>query len=472
VTVEGQGDILKPEAVLVPTVAIVAACAIAFVVFPLVPGVRWGLVTAALLRGVWSGLVAGLALRSASLPRVAAVAAVGAGLGAVAIRLGFPSAATWGLLAAVALAVAVALAMRLIAERWGKRLAVTCAMVLVLAGLAWQIGLLPGPYWATQHKFLRKVAQEPLAEKYGFDGKIYLRTMFLMKEGLPYYPAFTKAIIEDKRSFAPPPLVFNYREPWPASFVALLPGNAGLDAWGVFLALVIASMVGAYMLASQFVAPGVSLLGPMLLSSYFSYALTTKWFPLVELWAGALAVWVIVALLRERWLAGAILVTVAVAMRELMVYLIPVGAFTWLFYPQRRKVVLPMIALIVLPVIVLGYHAMSAPGTLAAGGLSTWLHGNVTTLVRALQFSSNYVPWGRWVMLVAPLAALAGALQVTVAWRKALLGAAVGVPSIALALFSTGHFGNYWGAIEAPVVLCLSPLAFTVLLPPTEAEQC
>jgi hypothetical protein len=474
VTVEHHGDaiVVRPAAAWVPAVACTVACAMAFAAFPVVPGVRWGLVVAALFRGVWSGLVGGLALGSASMGRVAALTGVGAGVGAIAIRVGYPSIATWGLLVAVALAVVVALAARLVAERWGTRLAGVCAMALVFAGLAWQIGLLPGPYSATQHEFLGKVAQEPLAEKYGFDGKIYLKTMFLMKKGVPYYPAFTKAITEDKRYSAPPPLVFNYREPWPARFVALLPGNAGLDAWAVFLALVVASIVGAYVLASQFVSHGVSLLGPMLLSSYFSYSLTTKWFPLVELWAGALAVWVIVALLRERWWAGAAIVTIAVAMRELMIYLIPVGVFAWLFYPQRRRVVLPVAALVVAPAVVLAYQAMSAPGALAGGGLSTWLHGDLGTLAAALRFSSNYAPWGRWVMLVAPLAALAGALQVTSAWRKALLGAAAGVPSIALALFSNGHWGYYWGGIAAPVILSIAPLALIALLPSEEAQPC
>jgi hypothetical protein len=348
------------------------------------------------------------------------------------------------------------------------------ALAIVLLGLVWQIGLLPGPFAKPTRAFLVGVATEPVAESYHFDGQLFLKTIFLMKRGEPYYSAFGKAMTQDSRFNAPPPLVLNYREPWVARFVALLPGNAGLDAWATFLVLAIGAILGAYLLASQFLTPGAALLGPMLLVSYFSWSLTTKWFPLSELWAGALAVWVVVAFSRERWWTAAILVLAAVAIRELMVYLIPVGAIAWAFYPERKRVVTPMIALVALPMVVLGYHVMSAPGAFgsgSSGGISTWLHASPTSLAAALRFSSNYMPWGKLAMLGIPVFALAGAAFVPCMWRKAMFVAVIGVPLVALSLFSSGAFGNYWGGIIQPIVLAIMPLVFIPLLSKTEASD-
>ena len=450
------------------------ACALAFIAFPLNPAVRDSFVVAGLFRGLWCGLVGGLALSSASRVRVGIATAAGAVLGGIVVRLATRSIAVWVLVASLVLAVVVALAVQELSRRIGTRWAASVALVLVAVGLSWQIGLLPGPFAAPQRQFLVGVSQEPVAEHYDFDGKLFLKTMFLVKTGVPYYSAFQRAYVQDSRLTSTPPLKFNYREPWPARFVALLPGNPGIDAWLVFLALVAASGVGAYVLASKFVTSGVALLGSMLLASYFAFPLATKWFPLIEFWAGALAVWVIAALVRERWWLAAAFLTVAVAMRELMIYLIPVMAIGWLLYPQRRKVWLPMAAAIVLPALVLGYHFAVAPGAWglgAGGGASAWLKGGLKALVAAMRFSDKYIVLGKLMMPALPILALVGAVQASGWWRKALLVSAVVIPTIALAMLGNGVYGYYWGAIVQPIELSMVPLLFIVLLPAVAAKR-
>jgi hypothetical protein len=436
-------------------------------IFPVSGDVRASFVVAGLFRGVWSGLAGGLVLRRSPLVHLAVAMGVGASIGAAALYFGLKVIAAWEVPVAVALAVGVAVGTHLLAQRFGERIAVALALALVLTGLVWQIGVLPGPFQANQNKFLAEISREPVAEQYGFDGQIFLRTMFLTKAGMPYYEAFTKAIVEDRRFTVAPPLTFNYREPWPARFVALLPGNAGIDAWLVFAALAVAAIVGGFVLARRFVPPGVALLGSMFLATYYAYPLTTKWFPLIELWSGAVAVWVVIALLKGRWWAAAGLVTVAVAMRELMVYLIPVGWSAWAFRPDRRKLLLPVLAMTVLPVAVLVYHVAFAPGSLRAqgGSVGMWMHGGLVNLVAAMRFCGKRVAWGNYTMPDVAVLAFLGAALVPFAWRKALLVSAVSIPLLALAVLGNGVYGYYWGGVAQPLLIAIAPLAFLALIP-------
>lgn len=429
---------------------------------------------AGLFRGLWAGLAGGMLLPKASWRAVAGVTAAGAFVGGVLSKYQLKTLAAWEILVATGIAVLVALALRWMVRRGWQNAAVALALACIIAGLAWQIGLLPSPFSAPLRERLRTVATEPTAERYDFDGEIFIKTMFLVKRGVPYFEAYGQAMTEHSGYNAPPSLKFNYREAWPARFVVLVPGNPGLAAWGTFLALVLVAIISAYWLCCPFVAPGAALLGPMLLVSYFSFPLTTKWFPLTELWAGCVAVLAITLFVRERWWAAALAVTLAVAVRELMVYLIPVGVLAWLVYPQRRKALLPVIALVALPVATMAYHLLAAPGALvspAAGGVSSWLRAGPDTLSAALRFSAKYVPLGKKTMQVVPIIALLGAMQVSRLWRKTLLVSAVLVPMAALAVFSNGVYGYYWGGIAQPLLLAMVPLAFVFALPRTSGRH-
>jgi hypothetical protein len=446
--------------------ASVVASAVAFWAFPHVVTPRSAFLGAALFRGVWCGLVAGLTLPRARAREVAVVAGISSLVVAVALRAAFRVLGVAHIALAVAIAIGVALAARELAARFSARWVSAGALALVVLGLAWQVGVVPGPFWAAQHRMLAQHMAEPVAETYKFDGDIFLKTMFLMKRGTPYYEAFGEAFTLDKRDFGPPPQTFNYREPWAARLVVLIPGNPGLVAWVLLAALVLAAMVAAFAIARQRLPIGPSLLGPMLLATYYAFPLSTKWYPLVEFWAGAVAVLAIAALLRERWWLAAVLVTLSVAFRELMVYLIPVAWIAWAFYPERRKALPALLGMTFLPAAFLAYHVVSSPGKLGGGqGGAMWLHGGVSALMRTMLFSDRFVAWGKWAYAGVPVLALLGAFFAEDAWRKVLLGSAILIPSVALFAFSTGVWGAYWGAIVQPVLLSTFPLVFAVWLP-------
>ena len=204
------------------------------------------------------------------------------------------------------------------------------------------------------------------------------------------------------------------------------------------------------------------------LAAYFATAAWSTWFLFAEFWAGGVAVMAVLALVQARWHVGAILIGVAVAFRELMVVLVPAFLVGWWLHRHARAPRTALAAALVLPAAALAAHFIAAPVAPGASGwdLSPWLNGSFAQLIETLRFSSNFVPVGPGVLAWAPVAALAGALQIRPRWRSGLLLGAVGFPSLALFTFSAGLYGLYWGAILQPLAIALAPVAAARLDPP------
>lgn len=446
--------------------AVFAGSALAFILIGMPP-----IVGGTVVRALVAGLVAGLCVRTWNdlLPTVVAsglgVAMASTGLGTFYAANGATPAAS-DLIAAPLVVVLVAAgfgAIALLAKRaWFEWVAL--ALVAVAFGLS--IGVLPGQVSDATAGVRSEFATEPQAEQYNFDGALFLRTEYLMEHGTPYYDAYIQAFDGDSRLQGTPPGLFNIRQPWLFWMWRYLPGTAGVKirGWFAFWALVTAGC--GYLLARRFVEPGIALLAPIALCGYLSWPMFSTWLTLSEFWAGCVAVWFLTAMVYRRWLLGALLMVVAFALRELLLFLVPVY-LVWWFAAGRPKKAITGVAIAVLgPFTLLGLHAMWSPvHAQSGGGLAFWLQGGLPRLIDALRFSGGLVPLSAVLYLLAPVAALAGALLAKPRWAMALLGAAVLVPVIALAIFSNGQWGYYWGAIAMPSILALVPLAATRLMP-------
>jgi hypothetical protein len=442
----------------------VAGAGCAFVLVPWSESFTGGYWINAMLRVLLCAGVSGLFVRRGfSVARCVAVAGVAAVLGTVvlvaAYRNAVPLALAAAELATPALALVVANAARLRAG-----VAIERAMLaVVIVGFLWQVGVIPGHYRDTLATHRQRLAVEPADQSYSFDGPIFVKTVDLMKAGIPFYPAFGSAYASDARMSGPPPGKLNYRQRWLFEFWRALPGTGGQSIWWSYVVFSVVVMLAGYSLAGRFVDPNLAIIAPVSLFAYLSWPASTSWFPMSEIWGGGLAVMALAALARERWLLGAGLIVLAVAARELMIYLVPVFAIGWLVYDRRRDELAALSVVLVAPAALIAYHLAAAPAPLASGAslASTVgvVHGGPAALDRALSFSAAFVPpsgvWPRG----APALALAGALMVGGKWRRGLLLAATAVPLAALAVFSSGVWGYYWGGILTPVVLALAPLA-------------
>lgn len=439
-----------------------APAVLGYLAFLLVPAAPAFVGESFILRGILTGGVIGLAARpGAPVSTTTALVLLAVLLGEVTFALiPVPFRATRSLLG-LALAIACAASVAGMARRGRAGIAASALLLVALAGHLWIGGALPGPYRGTPDRLLSALRQEPLPGRYHFDADIYLRTYFMMKRGEPFYASFATACAEDGRGLGAPRGTLNYREPFLFELWRWLPGRDGVALRNWFLAFVAVVMACGYHLARTLVGPGPALLAPIALGGYFAAAAWSGWFLFAEFWAGGVAVMAMLALLRRRWWTGAVLIAVAVAFRELMVFLVPAYAVGWALCRDGRPRWPVLAAGLALPFLPLALHLHAAPSAPGPGGwdISAWLHGGFDPLAASLRFSSAFVPLGPGLLPWAPVAALAGAALARPGWRAGLLLAALGVGLAGLFCFSAGRYGYYWGAVLQPLALAVAPIA-------------
>ncbi|MEI6726289.1 MAG: hypothetical protein WCN81_08725 [Actinomycetes bacterium] len=436
------------------------------------------LVTGSLVaRAVVAACVAGL-LGTSVRPRwVAAVLGAGAALAGFLVL--WPMAPLYadvrGLAAGVAIAAGLACGVSALREV-KPRTAEFAALGVVLLIAVWFSGFLPGTLHGEPARARdASLAQAPQPEKYAFDGAGYVRTYYLMKQGVGYYDAFAEAQIEDSRHDATVlKSPFNYREPLVFEIWRALPGSDGSDLFAWFVVWSLATMVAAYLLAAQLTEPGAALLAPIALVAYFFFFWWSgTWFTFTEVWASGFAVAAVAALARRQRVASLVLLTLSVASREFMIVLIPAWLVAWWLWaggPRRASWWFP-VAAVAAPAAALGIHLLLVPPLApGGGGLAAWLHGGPSPLIAALRFGWPYVPGAKWVPLAVAAAAVASAALARPRWRTAALLAATVLPTIFLIALSLGQWGDYWGAFYTPLAVGVAAgLLGRVLPPPRES---
>lgn len=235
-------------------------------------------------------------------------------------------------------------------------------------------------------------------------------------------------------------------------------------AWWTFVLAAAATAVAGYILARGFVMPGAALLGPMWFTAYIGRAAHAGGFLFTEFWGGFAAVFAIALMARRRWTAAAVAVIAAVALRELMAYLLLVFLATALASEERREPLRGLVTAFVGSAVVLGLHFYRAPVTAGVADISAWLHGGIVPLLAAVRFSNDHMTVGVYPYLALVLA-LAGAWLTRESRQRALLVAAVAVPLILLATVSAGVWGYYWGPILMVPVLMIAPTALNRVWP-------
>jgi hypothetical protein len=446
--------------------AVVAvASALAF----LLPGIV-ALPGTILLRGVLAGLVAGLAARSwRELAACAAVGFAGVTCGAIATVAGTAvgqGSTSTDAVTAVLLALVVMGVIGTLGILTKRAIAGWVALAVVSLVFLATVGVLPGPLADATVQQRASFGAEPIAGQYGFDGSIFLRTEFLMEKGTPYYQAYLQAFAGDSRfPGATPAGLFGVRQPWLFWMWRYLPGPAGTKVWGWFIVWALGTAGAAYLLLRRFLEPAMAILGPIAVLGYLAAPTYSTWLTLSEFWGGCIAVWFIAAMVYRKWTLGAVLCVVAFAARELMLFLVPVYIVWWLVAGRPKRGLAGLGIILAGPVVLLGLQAWWSPVHGQSGGLGYWLNGGLDKLYSDLHFMGDLVPLSGILYTLVPIAALAGALMTPAKWTKALLATAVLVPVIALTVFSSPAWGEYWGAIAMPLLLALAPLAAVRLMP-------
>ncbi len=458
----------SPTRQVVTLVSVGIVALLAFCSVPVNEGFGAAAFAYGLMRAVLAGVVVGIACgRHAARWQGLAAGVLGALVGAVALGVSHPYLETGPLVLQAAGVGVVAWSVMLVVGSGYQKAVTTTAILFICGSFLWQVGILPGTPRTALTEMRHGLALDPVPEQYGFDGEIYARTVSLMKDGTPYYGAFARAFSEDSRMTGEPPGVLNYRQRWLSEVWSLVPGSGRSAPWRTLVGFSITVLLAGYALARRYVEPAAALLAPMWLSTYFVYPLLSIWFPFAEFYGGGLGVISLWLISRQRWFAGAVALTAAVAARELMLVLVPVYIVAWVLRGRSRDEIPALACALLGPAVVIGYHLLVAPGQGASGGsLTTWLQGGgVVRLDAALTFSAELLPFARYLVFGAALAVLAAVFRVPTFWRKAILAGAVVMPIALLFTFSANEWDYYWGAIATPLLLAIGPTAAIWALP-------
>jgi len=457
------------------------AALLCFVLFPTVSRSHAVAAQGMIWRGALAGAACGLSLGGSRRYVPSIVLALAASvLGLCALRFGsvVPVALHGAAYALALAALAAAGAVMLRAPRVPAWVALAVASALLVASLGWCAGV----YGANHHAFAERTSTlsvAPVPGKYDFDGDIFIRTYQLMRTGQGYYRAFATAWTQDRRQFGQQMTSrFNVREPALFYLWTAIPGPPEAATLLVaFLVFSAASVVVCYVFSATFVDPGVALLGGVAMVSYYAwFALTKTWFTFAEVWAGAIVVLALLLLARRRWLASAVVLVLAVAVRELAVLFVPVWLVAWAVPDaggervsgERRRAAWALGVAALGSALVLAVHLSLAPvahGGVAAG-VSTWLRvAGLSGVTSAYTYGLARMPFGGWFGPWAIVLATAGSLLLPSRRLRWSLLAAVLVPLAFLFAFTNGVYGYYWGGIAQPTVFAMAPLVFARLAP-------
>lgn len=429
-----------------------------------------GLLVAGVAGGVAAAYVAG------SPARAAAAAGVGGALAALAASGGSPAEAV----VVGAIAAAAAFGARFVDERGLLRRGVVVAlMAAAIVGGLWttMVALAPNQVvykGQTLFEFLVTPVEKGIVLP---DQVFYNSIQFKLRDGMPYYDALREAYHENAAWGADPPSTLAVREPLLSVALAALPGDKRAPVFAL-AALGSLAAVAALFVARNVREPAARLAGPAAVAAYYVYFVTMPFVLAHEPWSGAVGL-ISVALFsasfgadgarRARLVAAAAAVAVlAVAIREIMVFIVLAGIAAALFADadRRRTDLVAWSAALAACVAVLGVHTWRASRIVTpARGLEAWLAGGgVDNVVAAVRHGSTFVSPALAGVLVLAACGVAGAvLQRERAYRVFLL-ACIALP-LAAFLFTwngaidtaTGKPVNYWGAAIDPIVFALVP---------------
>jgi len=438
--------------------------------------------------GVVAGLLVGLICATEA--RAAVSALVGTALGLAFGPAGFAAAvsepaqltpALWS----VAVAICVAAAVRFLASR----------KMIGPATFTWiAIAVLVGNLWATTLIVNAKSMYNPLVGRNvpsmnsrlagnippdleGSDHVLYLRVYEAVRAGEAYYPSFRKYFIRWGQTT--PSSVLNIRSPILTYFWAALPGPRWIVVSFLVLATAVIFLVPVFL--SGMVRRPLAIPACATLAAYFLYF--PRQLPLftTEAWAVLLVMMSVaassVSSRSERWRSLTVvsvgLATVALAVRETMVFVLAAGLFSALVVPgeQRRFRSAAWAAGLAAAGVALGVHYWAASSVVdPASKYQALIRGGLDNALAALSYATDHLGMGGWFAFTLAALGLIGTLLIPEVRLRLQMSLATFMPLVAFLFIGNnarenrvGMPLNYWGVVVVPLVYLCIPLVFRLL---------
>jgi hypothetical protein len=486
----GGGAIARKP--LVPSADVVAFAA-ALLAYVMVHGGLFGPdVAPAVQAGVIVGIVA--AFSATASWRAAVAAGVAGVLGGVLLPVAGAGSAPIAAATVAAVAALVAFGARWVVDRGmlRKQLVVMLGMAMIVGNLWLSTATLGSQQVVIEGQTMFQfMLSKPTPNVLQPDQVFYKNVVQKMRAGAGYYEAWRSAYHENAVWGRDPSGVLSVRQPLLLSVLAALPGDGRSPIWLMTLLASIAAVL-SMALARGLHEHAIALVSAAAVASFFLNFTTLPFVFGFEPWAGLLAVIAISLfaqsqggkperLRRSLMIAAAVAAVLAVAVRELMLFLPLAGIVAALFAPreQRRFDLTVWAAATVACAAALGAHALAALRIISPGpGLEQWLgRGSVDNLVMGLVNGAKYISSSYVLLTALAFIGVGGALLQRDRQYKVFLIVAIFVPLVFF-LFAyngaidqaTGRVINYWGPVITPVIYAMVPAILLAFTPRTTDE--
>lgn len=317
--------------------------------------------------------------------------------------------------------------------------------------------------WMTSGELRKFLVADLALDTYNNDPGVFLKTYFLVHQGVFYYDAFRTAQLGRFAQKIFPGDIWGWRMPTIFEIWKLLPGSSGLSIYFLFLGIASSLLLVAFKVGQMFLGDSLGFLSAYLLFPYLHFAARDQMFLETEWWAVALFIFSMYFLIIKKYFGATVFLSLTLMIRE--VYVLPVVLMLIYFFFKKRRLV---------PIFFIPLASFGALFFLHMRWLRLYIDvwGTLFSprvVSDGLFFVQQTLAFGSWEYLLFPFRPLAifttaatlGCLYLLrtsrreegVIWLLAFLP----FPLVFLR-FGTLPYNDYWGIIYAPLAIILAPL--------------
>jgi len=303
------------------------------------------------------------------------------------------------------------------------------------------------------YSFVDLLNYEPPPKQYAFDGFIYLKTFYLMKQGSGYYDSLKGALLGDQRSSALPASVMGWREPT-VFYIWNILFSTGEQVGIGFLLLTSIVAILVFLVAKELSNANLAVLPAALVCGYYMYGVASMWIVFVEYWALPVSLAATLFFLRGKNSIAAAFAAAVPLFRELYIFTLMAGFFGTLVDKNLKKILVWVAAgFAFLGIYFLHYLKVK---TMVPGPTPGWggvQGGGLQFILDSISFSTDNLVTMPNVPVAFYIFGLIGLLSVPSLRNKVFFAALVVLPLIVFYKFLGYQWSYYWGVCYMPFAL-------------------
>ena len=315
---------------------------------------------------------------------------------------------------------------------------------------------------------VHKASEEPLEGKYNNFNSMNLKTFYLMKKGIGFYQAYSRAYSSRAETMGQNPGdAWNWRQPALYFIWNWVLPTDGFYILYLYLLLCVFTMYFAMDIARFYVEPPLNLLAPALLAPLFVYGVVGFWFTFPEYWGLFFLMMGLWGIHRKNKVVAMIGLTVAPLIRSFYI-LSWLGIVIPSLFTKDKKEMLHLLAPgILFPIdFLIHYRMIMGLEGAQVPPVSEWFRGSLMHFLHTLHFGFALISRSEFVLPFMFILFIISIILLRKNYTgRIILGCAL-LPMILFLVLGAESYRSYWGIIYLPFfLLAISLIPYKLKIP-------